>query len=277
MSREGSRRVAAAVLAVLGCGGMVPAPGRASSEATDPWEFQAALYLYLPTLSGSTAFPPQDGSSGISFDSSTLLNHLKMTFMGSFGARQGAWGGFVDVIYIDLGNAKTVSRGFDVGGMPLPASVTARTDLDIRGWLWTVAATYEPVSSAHYSLDVLAGTRLLDIRQSIDWQLAGDTSAIASPDRSGSREAHPSNWDAILGSKGRASFGPGQKYFALYYLDLGAGDSKFTDQLMAGAGCAFPWGELLAAWRYIDYQMNSSERLERLSFSGPLIAVQFRW
>jgi hypothetical protein len=34
---------------------------------------------------------------------------------------------------------------------------------------------------------------------------------------------------------------------------------------------------VVAAWRYIDYQMKSEARLERLSFSGPLIAVQFRW
>jgi hypothetical protein len=46
---------------------------------------------------------------------------------------------------------------------------------------------------------------------------------------------------------------------------------------MAGAGYAFRWGELLAAWRYIDYQMKSSEQIQRLSFTGPLVAVQFRW
>ncbi len=277
MSREPSLPAAAATLTALWGACMVPGCARAAAEASNPWEFRAALYLYLPTLSGSSAFPPQDGSSGIGFDTSSLLNHLKMTFMGSFAARQGEWGGFVDVIYIDLGNAKTVARGFDIGRMPLPSTVTARTDLDLRGWLWTLAATYRPISSARYSLDVLGGTRLLDIRQSITWQLTGDTSVIAPPDLTGSRETHPSNWDAIVGSKGRASFGPDQRYFALYYLDLGAGSSKFTDQLMAGAGYAFQWGELLAAWRYIDYQMKPGERMERLSFSGPLIAVQFRW
>jgi hypothetical protein len=268
--------VAAALAAVL-CGCVLPRAAIAATAASDPWEFQAALYVYLPTLSGSSVFPPEDGSDSIGFDTATLLNHLKMTFMGSFQARQGPWGAFTDLIYIDLGNSKTVSHGFSIGGMPLPATVTARTDLDIRGWLWTLAATYRPLSTAQYSLDVLAGVRYLDIRQKITWDLAGDTSGIAPADRAGSREATPSNWDAIAGVKGRASFGPDHKWFALYYLDLGAGGSRFTDQLMGGAGYAFQWGEVLAAWRYIDYQMKSEQRLERLSFSGPLIAVQFRW
>jgi hypothetical protein len=255
-------------------------PQAATAAATgdsDRWEFQAALYVYLPTLSGSSVFPPEDGSDSIGFDTATLLNHLKMTFMGSFQARQGPWGAFTDLIYIDLGNSKSVSRGFDIGGMPLPSTVTARTDLDIRGWLWTLAATYRPLSTAQYSLDVLGGVRYLDIRQKITWNLAGDTSGFTPADRAGSREATPSNWDAIAGVKGRANFGPDNRWFALYYLDLGAGGSRFTDQLMGGAGYTFQWGEVLAAWRYIDYQMKSEARLERLSFSGPLIAVQFRW
>lgn len=269
-------RCAATVAAIL-CGYVLPGAVNASEEEVNPWTFQAALYVYLPTLSGSTAFPPEDGSSGISFDTSTLLEHLKMTFMGSFQARQGAWGAFTDVIYIDLGNSKTVSQGFSIGGKPLPGSVTAHTDLDIRGWLWTIAVTYRPLFTSQSSLDVLAGTRLLDIQQKLAWQLGGNIGDFAPPDQAGAREARVSNWDAIAGLKGRASFGPERRYFALYYLDAGAGNSRFTSQLMAGAGYTFQWGEVLAAWRYIDYQMKSGEQVERLNFTGPLIAVQFRW
>jgi hypothetical protein len=264
-------------MAALFCGGMLPRLASASGEGANPWQFEAALYVYLPTLSGSSAFPPEDGSDGISIDTSKILENLKMTFMGSFQARHDPWGAFTDLIYIDLGNSKTVSRGFSIGGMPLPSTVTANTDLDIRGWLWTLAGTYRPVSTEQQSLDVLAGIRLLDIREKITWQLGGDTTLIPPPDRAGFREATPSNWDAIAGVKGRITLGPDRKWFALYYADLGAGQSKFTTQLMGGGGYAFHWGEVLAAWRYIDYQLKSGENLERLGFSGPLVAVQFRW
>ena len=276
MRDAGKHPFAAAVATILG-GCLLPGVVSASQEAADPWSFQAALYIYLPSLSGSTAFPPGEGSSGISFDTSTLLSHLKMTFMGSFQAQRGAWGAFTDLIYIDLGNAKTVSRGFSIGGLPLEATVTAHTDLDLRGWLWTLAATYRAISNPQYSLEVLAGTRLLDVQQRIIWQLQGNIGGYAPADQAGRRDAGTTNWDAIAGVKGRVSFGAENRYFALYYLDGGAGDSRFTGQLMGGGGYSFQWGELLAAWRYIDYQMASGERVERLSFSGPLVAVQFRW
>jgi len=258
------------------CGLILPAALAAREEA-NPWEFQASLYLYLPTLSGSTMFPPQDGAGGINIDTGTLLNNLKLTFMGSFEARKEPWGAFTDVIYIDLGNTRTVSRGFYIGGLPLPAGVTANAEFDIKGWLWTLAATYRPISTGQYTLDVLAGTRLLDITPKLSWHLAGNVGSVTPPDRAGSRESGGSNWDAIAGIKGRASFSADRRWFALYYLDVGTGNSRFTGQAMAGAGYTFQWGELLAAWRYIDYQMKSSDPVERLSLTGPLVAFQFHW
>lgn len=266
-----------AACAALLYGLILPAAAVAAAEEVKPWEFQATLYIYLPTLSGSTMFPPQDGSGGISIDDGTLLNNLKLTFMGSFEIRREPWGAFTDLIYINFGNTHTVSHGFDIGGLPLPAEVTANAEFDIKGWLWTLAATYRPISGGQYTLDVLAGMRLLDINTKLSWQLGGNVGAVAPPDRAGSRESGVSNWDAIAGIKGRANLSADGKWFALYYLDAGTGNSRFTGQAMGGAGYAFQWGEMLAAWRYIDYQMKSSDTIERLSLTGPLVAFQFRW
>ena len=46
---------------------------------------------------------------------------------------------------------------------------------------------------------------------------------------------------------------------------------------MAGIGYSFGWGDVLAAWRYLDYDMKSGETIESLNLNGPLIAVVFRW
>jgi len=35
--------------------------------------------------------------------------------------------------------------------------------------------------------------------------------------------------------------------------------------------------DLVAAWRYTDYQMKSGETIEEINFSGPAIAAVFRW
>lgn len=269
------RSAAASAALVLGL--ILPLAALAASGQADSWEFEAALYVYLPTMGGATNYPPEDGSDSISIDTATILDNLKLTFMGSFQARKGTWGVFTDLIYIDLGNTRTLSRGFEIGGQPLPADVTAHAEFDLKGWLWTLAATYRPVSSDQYSVDVLAGTRMLDITPKLSWQLAGNIGSVSPPDRSGTRESGGTNWDLIAGLKGRANLSANRTWFALYYFDVGTGNSRFTAQAMGGVGYAFQWGELAAAWRYIDYQMKSSDTLERLNFSGPMIAYQFRW
>jgi hypothetical protein len=85
------------------------------------------------------------------------------------------------------------------------------------------------------------------------------------------------NWDAIVGLKGRFAFGESRKWFVPYYADIGAGDSKFTWQAMGGVGYSFGWGDVVAAWRYTDYDMKSGKKIESLNLNGPAIAAVFRW
>jgi hypothetical protein len=37
------------------------------------------------------------------------------------------------------------------------------------------------------------------------------------------------------------------------------------------------WGDVLAAWRYTDYEMKSGKRLQAMTFSGPAVGALFRW
>ena len=86
-----------------------------------------------------------------------------------------------------------------------------------------------------------------------------------------------SNWDAIVGLKGRLALGSDGKWFAPYYADIGAGDSKLTWQVMGGVGYSFKWGDVVGAWRYLDYDMKSSAKVQSLNFNGPAISAVFRW
>ncbi len=85
------------------------------------------------------------------------------------------------------------------------------------------------------------------------------------------------NWDAIIGLKGRAFIGNERKWFVPYYVDIGAGESKFTWQLNGGIGYAFDWGAVVASWRYLDYSFKSSSRVTDMNFSGPLVGVAFKF
>jgi len=265
---------AAAAMLLTAALALTPLPARA--QGSDAWQFQGTVYLYFPSMGGKTTFPPSGGGSSVSMDAETILENLKFTFMGSLEARKGPWGVFTDVIYLDLGDTKSATRDIQIGGV-LPAGATAKVDYDLRGWLWTLAGSWRAVSTPTYQLDVIGGTRMINLKPSVAWQLSGNIGAVPLPDRAGSRQADQQNWDLIVGAKGRAAFGAGGQWFVPYYVDLGAGESKFTWQAMTGVGYTFGWGDVIGAWRYVDYRMKSGGALETLTFNGPGVAAVFRW
>ena len=96
------------------------APPSRPSRADDLGHREMAIrrdHLRLPAghrrqaeLSGRTP-----GGPSINVDASTLLDHLKMTFMGAFDAHNGRWGMFTDVLYLDVGGSKSKTRDFNIG------------------------------------------------------------------------------------------------------------------------------------------------------------------
>jgi hypothetical protein len=251
-------------------------PVAASAQPTGKWEYGAALYGYLPTIGGQTTFPPSGGGDSIGVDAETILDKLKMTFMGSFEASNGRWGVFTDLVYFDVGDSRSNTQSFSIGRVGIPAGVSASVDYDLKGWMWGIAGTYRVATAANHRADLLAGARALNVRQRLRWTLAGDVGPIALADRAGTREADDQNWDAIVGMRGRVALGDG-RWFVPYYVDVGTGESKSTWQAMAGVGYSFGWGDVVGAWRYIDYRMKSGSAVEELNFSGPSIAAVFHW
>ena len=246
------------------------------AQGADEWKFQAAVYLYLPSIDGESTFAGSGGGSEASVDASKIVENLDFAFMGSFEAGKGAWGMLADVIYVDIGDTESPTRDFSIGGT-LPVGVDASVHYGLNGWLWTLAGSWRAASTPTHELNLIGGARLLDIEQAIDWQLSGNVGSVALPDRVGNRTDGVRNWDAIVGLKGRAMFGDGQRWFLPYYVDVGTGDSSLTWQAMFGVGYAFGWGSVIGAWRHIDYDMKSGKAIESLSFDGPGLAVAFRW
>ncbi len=172
----------------------------------------------------------------------------------------------------------SAARG-DTHGFPLDfkAHVNVRLSLDLKLWAVTLLGTYALVADPDFKLDAMAGTRLLDVRPSVDYSLTGNLGSIALPDHSGRREVKEQNWDILVGLKGRASFGSDGAWFVPYYVDLGTGESRLTYQLSAGVGYTFGWGDVVASWRYLDYRFKAGKPIEELNFNGPQLAAVFRW
>ena len=262
-------------------GALLPTSAAAQSAQSGwesgKWQFTATIYGYLPSIGGRLAVPVNTGGSSINVDASTIIDHLKFTFMGTLDAHNGRWGVFTDVLYLDVGGNKSQTRDFSIGNIGLPASTVANLSLDLKGLVWTLAGEYRVVSDPAWTVDVLAGARMFSVKPTLGWSITGDLGPIPEPGRSGSKQVDESVWDGIVGVKGRYAFGENGAWFVPFYLDVGTGQSDLTWQGAAGLGYAYHWGEVFAMWRYLDYKFASGKALEDMNFNGPMLGVAFRW
>lgn len=263
-------------LLALALAGLAPVAAQAET-ADDAWQYQAAIYLWVPTIGGETSFPAGSGGSSIDITGQDVLNALDMAFMGNLSAKKGKWGLWTDLVYGDFSADKSGSRDFTIGNTPIPGNVNANLKYDLTTWIWTAAGTYELVKKPNYTLDLLAGARYLDVSQTLDWTINGDISALPPVSRDGSAEVSSTLWDGIVGVKGVADLGSDHKWFIPYYLDVGTGQSDLTWQVNAGIGYRYSWGALVATWRYLDYEMDSNKPIQSVNLNGPLFGASFNW
>ena len=274
MKRRNNPRIAGCLLA-LGLTGLAPIAAQAQAQPmSDTWQFELAIYGWFPAISGSTAFP-STGNSGpyIDVSSSDVISALKMVFMGQAEARKGQWGVWTDLVYADLGGSKSASRDYTVGGRPVNA--TANLGLDVKSTVWTLAGLYNVSSMPENTTDLLFGARMLNMKQTLNWELSNSIPQL--PGRSGEASADETDWDAIVGIKGRYYLGADRRWFLPYYADLGGGQSKFTWQVNAGVGYRFDWGSTFLTYRYLDYEFKSGNLVQSLTLSGALLGVAFQF
>jgi hypothetical protein len=247
-------------------GALLPALLAAPARAED-WHGRATLYGFFPSIEGTTRFgrPPNE----IDIEASDLIENTDFAAMGSFEIQKGRFGGFTDIIYMDVGDSINDSTTLGRGSIPLPPGVTADASLDVEAWVWTIAGSYRFVATERAELDVFAGARLLDVSTDLDVSLNVGQGITGSASRD--------SWDAIVGLKGQWLFGADGRWFIPYYLDVGTGDSDMTAQLATGLGYAFEHVELFAAWRYLDYDLGSDAGMKDLEFSGPAIGISWRF
>ena len=152
----------------IAAGALLPTVGNAQSAPpgglAEKWMFTATLYGWVPTIDGTVNFPGDRGSTGIHASMSDVLNHLRMTFQGTLDVHNGRWGMFTDVVYVDVGGVKSHERDFSIGNIGIPATATADLDLTIKALVWTLAGEYRIASDPAWTVDVLGGARMLQMK-----------------------------------------------------------------------------------------------------------------
>jgi hypothetical protein len=279
MNSSAHLRLGTAVLA-FAAGAVLPTTADAQyAQPGTPgkWQFAATIYAYLPSIGGTMSFPAGSGSSGLNVDASTIINDLKFTVMGSFDAHNGRWGMFTDVLYLDVGGSASKTREFSIGTIGLPATTTADLNLDLKGTVWTIAGEYRVASDPSWKVDLLAGARYFGVKPTLSWSIDGDLGTIPAPGRVGSKEIDENVWDGIVGVKGAYAFGADRRWSVPFYFDIGTGQSDLTWQAAAGIAYSYHWGDLVAMWRYVDYNFKSDKNLQDMNFNGPMFGATFRW
>lgn len=259
-------------LFAVGLSGLAPVAAQAQA-ASDEWQWELGVYAWFPAIGATTAFPSGASGPSIEVDASDVIDSLKMTFMGQIEARKGQWGVWSDVVYADLGDTKDSTGDFTVGGQPVDTS--ARLSLDVKSLAWTMAGIYNLSFTPENTTDLLFGARMLEMEQTLNWSL--DTSIPELPTRGGEASVDGTNWDAIVGLKGRYFLGAERKWFLPYYADIGTGESSLTWQVNAGVGYRFDWGSTFATWRYLDYDFKSGNALQSMDMNGALVGVAFQF
>jgi hypothetical protein len=279
-----TRQVLRYAIATLAVAVAAALPSLASAQASplDPpagqWRFAASVYLYVPSLSGSTRVPADAPGTPINVSLDQIIDKLDGALMGSFDAHNGRWGVFTDLVYVKFSDSKDSSRDFTIGEIGIPVGTTATFAAELEGLAWTLAGTFRVASKpGGLTMDALAGLRLFDVQQRTQWSITGDIGPIAPEGRTGDSTIDREVLDAVVGIKGRAALGSGGPWGVPFYADVGTGDSDLTWQVAAGVSYAFKWGELNAMWRYLAYEMKPGKQFEDVEFNGPMVGVTFRW
>ena len=245
------------------------------AKAVDPfdgkWHFSVTPYLWLPNVNGTTSYDLPSGP-GQGVDSQVgpndYLSALEFVLMVTGEARKGPWGVSTDLVYVDFKNQKSRVKTISgpIGIVQDPINLDTRSSLS--GGAWTLAGFYTPAFSSKWHVDLLAGVRVLDLKTSLDWNLAGSLGGLASV---GSTSRSITHWDGIIGAKGQARFGA-SPWFLTYYADLGAGSENWTWQAALGAGYRFHWGSILLVGRNISYEFDKGASVR---FTGPAVAASW--
>ena len=157
----------------------------------------------------------------------------------------------------------------------MPVGITGDFRLKSQTTLLTLAGTWQFVTTSERSLRMVFGARVYHNPQQLDWRLSAALPGF--PALSGTSNVARTDWNAIIGFSGRQRFGSDLRWFMPWYVDAGAGDSRFTGQALLGIGYAFDWGDVAASWRYIDYVFRPGSLISRVAYSGPAVGLTWRF
>lgn len=194
----------------------------------------------------------RDRSTDASF--SDVVDKLDMGFMGHVEAQGDDFGGFVDVVYMSVGDSRSIG----------PASL--RGELDMT--LMDLAMVWNPASGRFTGAEVYGGFRYVSVDAGLQVTL------LPPPDPTVNAGIDKSYTDILLGGRYVAPIN--ESWRMIFSADLSAGDTEGTWSV-AGYG-VYRNGphRFYAGYRHLEAEVEArnSESVD-MSFSGPVLGYGF--
>jgi len=235
------------MMSLVMAGGLLAAG--AAGAAEPGWTTTVTPYVWMAGLSGDVGVG--ESVSSVDEDFSDLVDKLELALMMGLEFRHGAWGIFLDGMYMDLEDEEETAAG----------AVT----VGVRQGLVSAGGLYRVLDNDALTLDLGAGGRFIDTRLEIDTPLG---SADGSTD-----------WiDPILVARLRCQVA--RKIFLALTGDIGGfgAESDLVWQLTAAAGYEFnEWMSLQLGYRHLDYDYEDDVFVYDVATSGFGIGMSFRY
>jgi hypothetical protein len=193
-------------------------------------------------------------------------------------ARRGPWSLTADYAGLEISGAKGIVKSVRFGdgeATPLTATLDVGSTLALDASVFSVSVSRCWLESRAVCLDLFLGIRNLALSAKADWRLSttvpdgsGGTRTLAA---TGHIEDDESDWDGIVGLAGRLVMeGPWALPFSV---DVGAGSSKLTWQVILGLSCSAWWGDVVIGYRKLSLDPGDDEFVENMTLGGPLLAA----
>jgi hypothetical protein len=232
----------------------------ADDEAND-WKFAVEGYLWAASVDYETR---EGTSSYVSLRD--LLDDLDIMGFGAVGARKGKFSLMADGVYIGISDSETISENTELG---IPKQ---KLEVDLDGWISTLAGGYTIVKSDTHFMDLIGGARYLHLELDLDVKLK-------TLDKKASADYSGGVWNGIVGVRGQIDMAP--QWYLNYYLDVGTGETSWTAQMLASVGYRMDVLDLIVGYRQTYYQFDKSDKfgkaMDHMSFQGPIVGLRYEF
>jgi hypothetical protein len=226
------------------------------------WDWQAEVYFWGADLGGETT-----SGADISMPIDTIIEDLKLGFMGAVFAERDDWLLFADVFYLDVGDSAETTATVDSDRVDVKGS------FDLKGFQSTFGAGYRVMNTASTKLHATAGVRFLWLDGTVRVDARDATSGSPIDGQRFEEGEVGNNWDAVIGLRGVTDLN--EKWYLSYYGDIGAGDSDLTWQASLAANYRMKSADLVIGYRYMDFDLDDFGPIDELNLGGPFLGLKF--